>query len=197
MAKIPKVEIIKNNIKHLLKEKNENQVSLSDGAGVNRTTIYNILEGKVSSIQEKTLKKVSDFFGVSYSEIQEIDFCKRDMENTLMSIDGNMNPIAVPLINESLITSSLNKKIGRMILGSPITYYFGDGPNIIGVILSSNIGNYYSSGDILIVKRKEIIKDSLLLIFSSDKNLDVINSGVDINDKDILIGSILEERYDS
>ncbi|HGJ5863950.1 MAG TPA: helix-turn-helix domain-containing protein [Arsenophonus nasoniae] len=196
MANVSKIEMIRNNIQYLLKSKNENQVSLSDRAGINRTTIYNILEGKVSSVQEKTLKKVSDFFGVSYSEIQNVDLCKRDMENNTMSLDGNMNPIAVPLINESLIFSSLNKKIGRIILGSPLTYYFGSEPNVIGIILSSNIENYYSAGDILIVKRGDIIEDLLLLFLSSKKKLKIINDRININDKDTFIGSILEERYD-
>lgn len=196
MAKVSKIEMIKNNIQYLLKSKNENQVSLSDRAGINRTTVYNILEGKVSSVQEKTLKKVSDFFGVSYSEIQDVDLCKRDMENSIMSLDGNMNPIAVPLINESLIFSSLNKKIGRMILGSPLTYYFGSEPNVIGIILSSNIENYYSAGDILIVKRRDIIENLLLLFLSPKKKLKIINGRSNINDKDIFVGSVLEERYD-
>lgn len=196
MANVSKTGMIRNNIQYLLKSKNENQVSLSDRAGINRTTIYNILEGKVSSVQEKTLKKVSDFFGVSYSEIQNVDLCKRDMENKTMSLDGNMNPIAVPLINESLIFSSLNKKIGRIILGSPLTYYFGSEPNVIGIILSSNIENYYSAGDILIVKRGDIIEDLLLLFLSSKKKLKIINDRNNINDKDTFIGSILEERYD-
>lgn len=196
MANVSKIEMIRNNIQYLLKSKNENQVSLSDRAGINRTTIYNILEGKVSSVQEKTLKKVSDFFGVSYSEIQNVDLCKRDMENNTMSLDGNMNPIAVPLINESLIFSSLNKKIGRIILGSPLTYYFGSEPNVIGIILSSNIENYYSAGDILIVKRGDVIEDLLLLFLSSKKKLKIINDRKNINDKDTFVGSILEERYD-
>lgn len=196
MANVSKIEMIRNNIQYLLRSKNENQVSLSDRAGINRTTIYNILEGKVSSVQEKTLKKVSDFFGVSYSEIQDVDLCKRDMENSTMSLDGNMNPIAVPLINESLIFSSLNKKIGRMILGAPLTYYFGSEPNVIGIILSSNIENYYSAGDILIVKRGVVIEDLILLFLSSKKKLKIINDRNNINDKDTFVGSILEERYD-
>lgn len=196
MAKVSKIEMIRCNIKYLLKSKNQNQVSLSDKAGINRTTVYNILEGKVLSVQEKTLKKVSDFFGVSYSEIQDVDLCKRDMENSTMSLDGNMNPIAVPLINESLISSSLNKKIGRMILGSHLTYYFGSEPNVIGIILSSNIENYYSAGDILIVKRQDVIENLLLLFLSSKKKLKIINDRNNINDKDIFVGSILEERYD-
>ncbi|HGJ5879186.1 MAG TPA: helix-turn-helix domain-containing protein [Arsenophonus nasoniae] len=196
MANVSKIEMIRNNIQYLLRSKNENQVSLSDRAGINRTTIYNILEGKVSSVQEKTLRKVSDFFGVSYSEIQDVDLCKRDMENSTMSLDGNMNPIAVPLINESLIFSSLNKKIGRMILGAPLTYYFGSETNVIGIILSSNIANYYSAGDILIVKRGVVIEDLILLFLSSKKKLKIINDRNNINDKDTFVGSILEERYD-
>ncbi len=39
-----------------------------------RTTIYNILEGKVVNVQQSTLRKISDFFGVSYEEIETIDF---------------------------------------------------------------------------------------------------------------------------
>lgn len=55
------IEIIKENIHYLLMSRKETHVSLSEGAGVNRTTIYNILEGKVVRVQDNTLRKVAGF----------------------------------------------------------------------------------------------------------------------------------------
>ncbi len=61
------------NIKYLIKSRGETQLSLCNAAGLTRTTIYNILEGKVVNVQQSTPQD-SDFFGVSYEEIETIDF---------------------------------------------------------------------------------------------------------------------------
>jgi transcriptional regulator with XRE-family HTH domain len=192
-----KTNIIRNNIEYLLESRGETQVSLSGGSGINRTTIYKILEGKVINIQDKTLKKVANFFGVSYSEIQNTNLRSKDQEDTLVSLDGNMNPIAVPILSDAVILSTINKKIGRLIIASPITYFFGDGPNVIGITLTNGISGYYEKGDVIIIKRGVAIKDVSLLVLTRNKSLKVIEGQQLLMDGEELIGSIIEERYGS
>lgn len=188
-------DILRSNIDYLLERQNENKVSLSDGSGVNRTTIYKILEGKVVRVQESTLRKFADFFGVSFSEIQSVDLREKDQADNRLSLDGNKNPIAIPVINDTTILSSLNAKIGRMIVASPVTYYFGEGSNIIGVLLTDNIAGYYEKGDLIIIKRHERLSGCNLLALAVDKKLCVVGSGRALPDGVEIIGTILEERY--
>ncbi|MGX5056344.1 helix-turn-helix domain-containing protein [Enterobacter asburiae] len=188
-------DILRSNIDYLLERQNESKVSLSDGSGVNRTTIYKILEGKVVRVQENTLRKFADFFGVSFSEIQSVDLREKDRSDNHLSLDGNKNPIAIPVINDTTILSSLNAKIGRMIVSSPVTYYFGEGANIIGVLLTDNIAGYYEKGDLIIIKRHERLNGCNLLALGGDKKLCIIGSGGTLSDSVEIIGTILEERY--
>ncbi|MCZ2943295.1 helix-turn-helix domain-containing protein, partial [Acinetobacter baumannii] len=91
-----KTEHLKSNIKYLIKSRGETQLSLSNAAGLTRTTIYNILEGKVVNVQQSTVRKISDFFGVSYDEIETLDFEAKEIIESSVSPQGNMNPAAVP-----------------------------------------------------------------------------------------------------
>lgn len=188
-------EIIRNNIDYLLEARKENKVSLSDGSGVNRTTIYKILEGKVERVQESTLRKVANFFGVSFYEIQTIDLREKAFKDNSISLDGNKNPVAIPIINEANILSSLDAKIGRLIVTSPVTYYFGEGTNIVGVLLNKKIDGYYEKGDLIIIKRREHIEGSNILVHAPENRLFVIGSKGALPDNVEMIGTILEERY--
>jgi transcriptional regulator with XRE-family HTH domain len=192
-----KTDIIRKNIDYLLKVNNESKISLSDGSGVNRTTIYNILEGKVVKVQENTLRKVAFFFGVSFYEIQSVDLTERDHANSNVSVDGNMNPIAVPIINDTTILSSMNAKIGRMIVTAPVTYYFGEGPNVIAVLLTRGIEGYYNKGDTVIVRRWDKVNRGNVLVLSPQKKLRVVERGKHPSVSDEIIGTIIEERYGS
>ena len=96
-------ENLKNNIKYLIKSRGETQLSLCNSSGLTRTTIYNILEGKVVNVQQSTVRKISDFFGVSYEEIETIDFEEKEIIESSISPQGNMNPAAVPVIKESML----------------------------------------------------------------------------------------------
>jgi transcriptional regulator with XRE-family HTH domain len=78
MHKKEKIEILKGNIKYLIKSRGETQISLCASIGLTRTTIYNILEGRVVNVQQTTIRKISDFFGVSYKEIECVDFEERE-----------------------------------------------------------------------------------------------------------------------
>ena len=127
-------ENLKNNIKYLIKSRGETQLSLCHSSGLTRTTIYNILEGKVVNVQQSTVRKISDFFGVSYEEIETIDFEEKEIIESSISPQGNMNPAAVPVIKESLLLQSLDKRIGELATIYPLTYYFGASFNLIGVL---------------------------------------------------------------
>ena len=91
-----KTEHLKSNIKYLIKSRGETQLSLSNAAGLTRTTIYNILEGKVVNVQQSTIRKISDFFGVSYEEIETISFEAKEVIESNVSPLGNKNPVAAP-----------------------------------------------------------------------------------------------------
>lgn len=188
-------EILKKNIDFLLEFKKHNRLSLSDGSGVNRTTIYNILEGKVDRVQENTIRKFANFFGVSFLEIQETDLREKSVLNSKISLNGNKNPIAIPIVKESKILSSLDAKIGNMIVTLPLTYYFGEGDNIIGLILDKSIPGYYEKDDIIVLKRKELLESSNVLVYTPEQKLSVISFNEKIPENVNVIGSILEERY--
>ncbi|MEN3263095.1 helix-turn-helix transcriptional regulator [Sodalis endosymbiont of Spalangia cameroni] len=191
------IEIIKENIHYLLMSRKETHVSLSEGAGVNRTTIYNILEGKVVRVQDNTLRKVAGFFGVSFSEIQTTNLREKELSNSFVSLEGNMNPVAVPVVSDTTILSAINAKIGRLVVSSPITYYFGQGANIIGIFLTKGIKGYYNKGDTVIVKRWESSNNANVLFITPQKKLRVVDGGRVPYVSDELVGTIIEERYGS
>lgn len=60
-----KSRLLRANLEHLLRSKGETQVSISESTGLNRTTLFKILDGRVTSVQKQTLRKISDFFGVT------------------------------------------------------------------------------------------------------------------------------------
>lgn len=56
-----KNDYFRTNVRYLIKSRGETQVSLCAASGLTRTTIYNILEGRVSNVQQSTVRKISDF----------------------------------------------------------------------------------------------------------------------------------------
>lgn len=186
---------LKSNIDYLLKSRKETQISLSEGAGVNRTTIYNILEGKVDRVQSSTVRKVAGFFGVSFSEIQTLDLREKELSNDLIALDGNMNPIAVPIVTDTTLMSALKAKIGNLVVSSEITYFFGEGPNVIGIHLSKEIRGYYNKGDVLIVRRWVNEGEGNILVITPKMTLRVVRNGRFSSASDELVGTIVEERY--
>ncbi|MHC8287815.1 transcriptional regulator [Pseudomonas sp. XS1P51] len=196
MHKKNRTEKLKNNIKYLIKSRGETRLSLCNSSGLTRTTIYNILEGRVIHVQQSTIRKISDFFGVSYKEIETVDFEEKEIIESSASPDGNMNPAAVPIIRESLLIQSLDKRIGELAIMHPLTYYFGTACNLIGVLLENKISGTNEAGDILIVKRglSTDTGDKLAYI-EATTNLTII-SGDDFNpDAIYIIGDVIEERF--
>jgi transcriptional regulator with XRE-family HTH domain len=189
-------ENLKNNIKYLIKSRGETQLSLCNSSGLTRTTIYNILEGKVVNVQQSTVRKISDFFGVSYEEIETIDFEEKEIIESSISPQGNMNPAAVPIIKESLVIQSLDKRIGELATIYPLTYYFGTSFNLIGVLLENEINGLHEPGDLLIVQKGSSTGDREKLVYDKITNRLLIIKEISVaTDRICVVGDIIEERF--
>lgn len=196
MYKKDKVEKLKSNIKYLIKSRGETRLSLCNASGLTRTTIYNILEGRVVNVQQSTIRKISDFFGVSYQEIETVDFEEREIIESSVSLYGNMNPAAVPIIRESQLIHSLDKRIGELVVACPLTYYFGLSSNLIGVQLENDIEGMYDAGDLLIVRKGLPSDDGERLVYGGvTKKLIVVNGPYPENDIELTVGEVIEERF--
>lgn len=195
MHKREKIEYLRSNIKYLIESREETQISLCNASGLTRSTIYNILEGRVTKVQRSTIRKISDFFGVSYSEIETINLRgKEEVENSI-SLEGNMNPAAVPIIKQSQLLEKLHKRIGELSTTEPLTYYFGHSCNLIGVLIETRLDGLYISGDLLIVKKGSRTPDTQHLAYDmSNKQLTIVSDVSPYKGGIQLIGEIMEER---
>jgi len=196
MHKRERTEHLKSNIKYLIKSRGETQLSLCNASGLTRTTIYNILEGKVSNVQQSTIRKISDFFGVSYEEIETVDFEEKEIIESSISPQGNMNPAAVPIIKESLLLANMDKRIGELATLYPLTYYFGTSHNLIAVLLESEIDGMNEPGDLLIVQKGSSTDDKEKLAYDKlSGKLLILNDVCCDADHMIVVGDIIEERF--
>ncbi len=196
MHRREKTEHLKSNIRYLIKSRGETQLSLSSAAGLTRTTIYNILEGKVANVQQSTLRKISDFFGVSYEEIETINFEAKEIIESHASRLGNMNPAAVPVLKESQVMQHLGKRIGELSTLFPLTYYFGLSCNLIGVLLEHAITGLNEPGDLLIVQKGACSDDKEKLVYDrATQKLFITLEPCANSDRLCVIGDIFEERF--
>ena len=196
MHRREKTEHLKSNIRYLIKSRGETQLSLSSAAGLTRTTIYNILEGKVANVQQSTIRKISDFFGVSYEEIETINFEAKEIIESNVSPLGNMNPAAVPVLKESQVMQHLGKRIGELSTLFPLTYYFGMSCNLIGVLLEHAIAGLNEPGDLLIVQKGACSDDKEKLVYDrATQKLFITLEPCANSDRLCVIGDIFEERF--
>nr|WP_314529925.1 helix-turn-helix transcriptional regulator [uncultured Pseudomonas sp.] len=196
MHRKEKTENLRNNIRYLIKSRGTTQLSLCNSAGLTRTTIYNILEGKVVNVQQSTVRKISDFFGVSYKEIEYINLEEKEVIETSISLQGNMNPAAIPIIKESLLIQNLNKRIGELATLYPLTYYFGSACNLIGVLLECEITGANEPGDLLIINKSLVNCDRQKLIYNrSTEKLYITTNSFLPSDDFCIVGAIIEERF--
>ncbi|WP_391560281.1 helix-turn-helix transcriptional regulator [Robertmurraya sp.] len=196
MHKKEKAEKLKNNIKYLIKSRGETQLSLCNSSGLTRTTIYNILEGKVVNVQQSTIRKISDFFGVSYKEIETVNFEEKEVIENSVSPQGNMNPAAVPIIKESFLIQSLDKRIGELATTHPLTYYFGSACNLIGVLLENEVSLVNGEGDLLIIKKGLSTGDKEKLAYNRlTKKLFITTELYADSDIVFVVGDVMEERF--
>ncbi|MGN7740540.1 helix-turn-helix transcriptional regulator [Pseudomonas sp. 22526] len=196
MHRRERTEYLKSNIKYLIKSRGETQLSLCNASGLTRTTIYNILEGKVSNVQQSTIRKISDFFGVSYEEMESVDFEEKEIIDSSISPQGNMNPAAVPILKESLLMVNMDKRIGELAILYPLTYYFGASYNLIAVLLENEINGLYGVGDLLIIQKGTSSDDKEKLVYDRQtKKLFIINEPCSDSDQIWVVGDIIEERF--
>ncbi|WP_273821005.1 helix-turn-helix transcriptional regulator [Pseudomonas asplenii] len=196
MYKRDKVENLKNNIRYLMKSRGETRLSLCSASGLTRTTIYNILEGRVVNVQQSTIRKISDFFGVSYQEIETVDLERREVVENSVSLHGNMNPAAVPIIRECSLPDKLDRRIGELVVSHPLTYYFGAACNLIGVLLENGIRGINEPGDLLIVRRSASGGEGQKLVYERETNeLQVVGEALVDSAAFLLVGDIIEERF--
>lgn len=196
MHRRERTEYLKSNIKYLIKSRGETQLSLCNASGLTRTTIYNILEGKVSNVQQSTIRKISDFFGISYEEIETINFEEKEIIESSISPQGNMNPAAVPIIKESLLLANIDKRIGELATLFPLTYYFGTCSNLIAVLLEKEIDGANEPGDLLIVQKGSSTDDTEKLVYDRlTKRLSIMNENLCSTDRVCVVGDIIEERF--
>ncbi|PHM70941.1 helix-turn-helix domain-containing protein [Xenorhabdus kozodoii] len=198
MHKKQKMEYLRKNLQYLLDSRGETRVSLCDRTGLNRTTLYNILDGRVKSVHSSTIQKVSNFFGISYGEIESTDIAEKERLDGIVSYEGNMNPCAVPLFmqSECMTPEFLDGKIGSLIIERQLTYYFGTGPNIVAILIECDFSDKYSSGDLLIIKRGNYQNNKPKLCFDlKQKQFHRNESNRENLDNWIVIGDIMEERF--
>lgn len=191
-----RTEYLKSNIKYLIKSRGETQLSLCAASGLTRTTIYNILEGKVVNVQHSTVRKICDFFGVSYEEMETLDFEEKETIDSSISPQGNMNPAAVPIIQESQVIPNLQKRIGELATLFPLTYYFGTSYNLIAVRLEREIKGMNEPGDLLIVQKGSSSDDKEKLVYDrTTQALFITREPCSSNERLCVMGDIIEERF--
>ncbi|SLM61958.1 MULTISPECIES: helix-turn-helix domain-containing protein [Dickeya] len=195
-----KNNIIKN-IEYLMRTRGETKASFSNRTGVTRTTIYKILDGKVNKVQQSTINRISDFFGVSCEEIEDYDLEKVEQLNNTLSFDGNKNPAAIPIIPQSALLSVRQQRIGQLVVRYPLTWFFGDEANMVAVELESPLGELFSAGTLLIVRRPPaLVPDTPALYHSPQSGFFVeMPQATEVTDKKrpaevTLLGYIIEER---
>ncbi|CAM3707071.1 hypothetical protein VA7868_02914 [Vibrio aerogenes CECT 7868] len=194
ISKKDKIDNIKNNLSYGIKSRNETKKSFSERTGITRTTLYNILDGKVDRIQTQTIEKIADFFGTTCSVIEEGCLESIEYKNSLISTDGNKNPLCIPVLTEVELIDNLNGYIGELIVSYPSTYFFSEGTNIIGLKITKKIHNDYDIGSLLVIERfkRDHIDD--LVILCPHAEIKIVPASYVLREQDILIGSIREER---
>ncbi|KAA1193837.1 helix-turn-helix domain-containing protein [Photorhabdus heterorhabditis] len=163
-----KTNIIKN-IEYLIRTRGETKSSFSNRTGLTRTTIYKILDGQVNNVQQSTILRISDFFGVSCEEIENYDLEQLERLNETLSTEGNKNPSAIPIIPQSEFLSVSEKKIGQLVTEYPLTYFFGDESNMLAIKVESEIEDIFIPGEVIIIKRPPALVTNTPLLYYSNK----------------------------
>ncbi|OTA19825.1 transcriptional regulator [Xenorhabdus beddingii] len=182
-----------------MRKSGENKSSLAMRSGVTRTTLYKILDGQINKVQHSTITRIADFFGVRCDVIEHCDLEELDRIDNTLSVEGNKNPSAIPLIPQSEVLSSMDVRIGQLIMKYPVTWAFEEGSNLIGLTVETEISKTFFPGDTLIIKRNATpVKNPPSLIYTPEKGFylhdlfDRTKKDLTINEK--LIGTIIEER---
>lgn len=190
-------ENIINNIEYLIKSRGESKASFANRTGVTRATLYKILDGKVGNVQHSTITRIADFFGVSCHIIENCDLEKIELIEKTLSPEGDKNPAAIPVIQQSDFLLSMDCRIGDLVTQYPLTWYFGDVSNMVALRVERNIGNTFLPGDILIIKRKALPEKKQLSLFYSNATGSYLlrkSNNIIPFPNELLLGAVIEER---
>ncbi|NOH71683.1 helix-turn-helix domain-containing protein [Vibrio pectenicida] len=186
--------ILRDNIQFGLYQGKETKASLSRKTGITRSTIYKILDGKVERVQAATVEKIAGFFGTTCYIIQN-ESLESHCTGSLVSIDGNKNPIAVPILTEHEFILKGDHYVNEMVTEYPLTYHFSQSKNVVAIQVGASLSTNYTRGNLLIVDRSNRhIEDSSKLIVR-DGNLCSVPCYEQLKPNDYFFGSIMEERY--
>lgn len=197
VSKKRQIENIKKNVDFAIRQRGDSKTSFSENSGVTRTTIYNILNNNVDKIHESTIEKIASYLEINVYSLKNEDLEEKNIRSHLISIDGNKNPVAVPIMNEVEFVRNIHKFIGEMILNYPITYHFSDGHDLVAVRVEECLSKRYTKGNILLINRtpKLTINDHRdKLILQSGLVLNVLPSSYIMDEKERLLGVVIEER---
>ncbi|WP_163833614.1 helix-turn-helix domain-containing protein [Spartinivicinus ruber] len=86
------------NIKFLLAESGLSEQDVQQQTGVKQTTIYQLVNGDVTSTKRSTVNILSDFFGVDVWELTEVDLSKKDHDSNEIEYIESKALYAVPLL---------------------------------------------------------------------------------------------------
>ncbi|MBU2897483.1 helix-turn-helix domain-containing protein [Vibrio hepatarius] len=186
--------ILRDNIQFGLYQGKETKASLSRKTGITRSTIYKILDGKVERVQTSTVEKIADFFGTTCYIIQN-ESLESYCTDALVTVDGNKNPIAVPILTEHEFIVKGDHYVSEMVTEYPLTYHFSQSKNVVAILVGKWLSANYTRGNLLIVDRSNRhMKESSQLIVR-DGNLCSVPFYEPLKPNDYFFGSILEERY--
>lgn len=183
--------IIKNT-EYLLRKNHENKLSFSQKSGLNRSTVYRLLNGEITKTQKTTVERIADFFGVNISIFESVDLESIDISENTLSFDGNKNPICVPIIPENDIFQVYQQKIGSLIINYPSTFCYSEDTNIICLSLQKNYPPMFYIGDKIFIRRLYKANHKGLFIFLSQKNELILTESFMKNEN--FLGIIIEER---
>ena len=182
--------------KFLIRSRGLTPFPLHYAEGVSATHVSTVVNEKTIHVQCSTLREVSGFFGVSYEEIEIVNYEEAQVIENTVSQHNNMNPSAVPVIKERDVVQRLDKRIGELVTLLPLTYYFGPSCNVIAVLVESPLLGTYDAGDVLIIQKGQWGSDKDKLAFdTATQKLCILPCSSGTPDGHCLIGDILEERF--
>lgn len=184
-------ENIINNTKYLLKSREENKLSFSEKSGLTRSTVYRLLDGKITKFQETTIERIANFFGISVKLLESVSIEDLERSEIILRSDGNKNPISVPIVPESKIRELKDVFIGNLIMSYPITYCFSDESNVIGILLEYDKPPFYEKDEILFTRRYHLPKDKENAVLLRNNQVEITDK---FDNKDEFLGYIIEER---
>lgn len=193
--KSEQLDMLRDNIQFGLNKSKETKASLSRKTGVTRSTIYKILDGKVERVQTSTVERIANFFGTTCHIIQNESLEDLLSEIPAVSIYGNKNPIAVPILSEMEFVQKSQYYIGDLVTDYPLTYHFSEGSNIVAIRVGQALSNYFTQGNLLIVDRSNRNEKEWSKLIVRDGVLHSIPPSTSLLEGDLFFGLIHEERF--